>query len=66
MNPIARSLMAKYDKRTENIKSSVSNKGTIEWSYVSNVEQLNNKPKRTKLIKKIGDKRSYVDYIKSL
>ena len=65
MNPIARSLMAKYDKRTDNIKSSSSRKqNSIPWSYFSNVELLNNHHKRRKLIKKTGDQRSYVEFIK--
>ena len=65
MNPIARSLMAKYDKRTDSIKSSSSrNKNSIPWSYFSNVELLNNRRKRRKLIKKTGDQRSYVEFLK--
>ena len=65
MNPIARSLMAKYDKRTDNIKSSSSHKqNSIPWSYFSNVEQLNNHRKRRKLIKKTGDQMSYVEFLK--
>ena len=65
MNPIARSLMAKYDKGTDNIKSSSSRKqNSITWSYFSNVELLNNHRKRRKLIKKTGDQRPYVEFIK--
>ena len=70
MNPIARSLMAKYDKITDGIESSSSkhsrNTKSIPWSYFSNVELLNNRPKRRKLIKKTGDQRSYVEFLKDM
>lgn len=68
VNPIARSLMAKYDRRTDAISRYQStNKpasSEIEYSYFSNLDGLNNCRKRVKLIKKCGDQRSYVDFLK--
>lgn len=67
VNPIARSLMAKYDKRTDAIcRNRSTNKSTsngIEYSYFSNLDGLNNCRKRAKLIKKCGDQRSYIDFL---
>lgn len=68
VNLSVRAVMAEYDKKIADLNiatnSPISEPSSGEYSYFSNIDQLNNCPKCTKKAKKCGSQESVIMFLK--